>query len=42
MSRLPSDVIKKMLIVVKVGGSILKEVPPEIVSDIIFESNYLL
>ena len=34
MSRLSSDVIKKMLIVVKVGGSILKEVPPEIVSDI--------
>jgi acetylglutamate/LysW-gamma-L-alpha-aminoadipate kinase len=34
MSRLPSDVIRKMLIVVKVGGSILKEVPPEIVSDI--------
>ena len=34
MPRLSSDVIKKMLIVVKVGGSILKEVPPEIVSDI--------
>ena len=34
MSRLSSDVIKKMLIVVKVGGSILKEVPPEVVSDI--------
>jgi acetylglutamate/LysW-gamma-L-alpha-aminoadipate kinase len=33
MSRLPSDV-RKMLIVVKVGGSILEEVPPEIVSDI--------
>ena len=33
MPRLPSDVIN-MLIVVKVGGSILKEVPPEIVSDI--------
>ena len=34
MSRLPSDVRRKMLIVVKVGGSILNEVPPEIVSDI--------
>ena len=34
MSRLSSDVKKKMLIVVKVGGSILKEVPPELVSDI--------
>ena len=34
MSRLSSDVKKKMLIVVKVGGSILKEVPPEVVSDI--------
>lgn len=34
MSRLPSDVIRKMLIVVKVGGSILNEVPPEIVTDI--------
>ena len=33
MSRLSSDVIE-MLIVVKVGGSILKEVPPEIVTDI--------
>jgi len=34
MSRLSSDVKNKMLIVVKVGGSILKEVPPEVVSDI--------
>jgi [amino group carrier protein]-L-2-aminoadipate 6-kinase len=34
MSRLPSDVRKKMLIVVKVGGSILKEASPEIVADI--------
>jgi len=34
MSRLSSDVKKKLLIVVKVGGSILKEVPPEVVSDI--------
>jgi acetylglutamate/LysW-gamma-L-alpha-aminoadipate kinase len=33
MSRLSSDV-RKMLIVVKVGGSILQKVPPEIVSDI--------
>ena len=33
MSRLSSDVIE-MLIVVKVGGSILKEVPTEIVTDI--------
>ena len=34
MSRLSSDVKNNMLIVVKVGGSILKEVPPEVVSDI--------
>ena len=34
MPRVPSDVRRKMLIVVKVGGSILNEVPPEIVSDI--------
>lgn len=33
MSRLSSDV-RKMLVVVKVGGSILQKVPPEIVSDI--------
>jgi len=33
MSRLSSDV-KKMLVVVKVGGSILQKLPPEIVSDI--------
>jgi acetylglutamate/LysW-gamma-L-alpha-aminoadipate kinase len=33
MSRFSSDVIE-MLIVVKVGGSILEEVPPELVSDI--------
>jgi [amino group carrier protein]-L-2-aminoadipate 6-kinase len=33
MSRLPSDV-RKMLVVVKIGGSILQKVPPEIVSDI--------
>jgi [amino group carrier protein]-L-2-aminoadipate 6-kinase len=33
MSRLSSDV-RKMLVVIKVGGSILQKVPPEIVSDI--------